>query len=263
MKKCLLGMLFLFVIATAFTACVIYDGTNHYLKTEDFYFTVNYYVDGDILQSNQYRAYIDTYENGEKSFGCYEQLLLPEVAGYSCHGWFFDNEAWTSEFTEDGLVTYFAAANYDINVYAKAEIIDYSITYENTKGANLEHLPKSYTIKTPTFTLAEILVDHYNFNGWYANGAKVTEINLGTVGDIALTADFTPTEYDIVYVDTKDAQNINPPTYNVESGDIVLNPLSKEGFRFEGWYIDGKRVEKITAANGGNIEVLAKWSVEQ
>jgi uncharacterized repeat protein (TIGR02543 family) len=81
----------------------------------------------------------------------------------------------------------------DDTVYADWTPTQYTITYNldgGTNGAN----PATYDIETATITLADATKDAYTFDGWYAEigyTTPVTEIVLGSTGDVELFAKFT------------------------------------------------------------------------
>ena len=57
-------------------------------------------------------------------------------------------------------------------------------------GAN----PATYTIETPTITLLDATKADHTFGGWYSDSeleVAVTEITLGSTGNVVLYAKFT------------------------------------------------------------------------
>ena len=48
--------------------------------------------------------------------------------------------------------------------------------------------------------------------------------------------------------------------YNIESEEIVLPTPVKEGYTFDGWYNDNKKITKIPAGTSGNITLTAHWT---
>ena len=71
----------------------------------------------------------------------------------------------------------------------------YDITYNLDDGTNDTGNPATYTIETATITLIAPTKSGYTFGGWYNNagfsGSAVTEITLGSTGDIELWAKWT------------------------------------------------------------------------
>jgi len=54
-------------------------------------------------------------------------------------------------------------------------------------------------------------------------------------------------------------QNDNPKVYTTVQTVILGNP-AKAGMTFDGWYLNGKRVTKISEGSTGDITLTAKWS---
>ncbi len=119
------------------------------------------------------------------------EVNLPEIADKNGYA-----DCWTFNSTE-----YLGGAKFTLtpeNSYAlvsKYTPITYSITYfDGNEQLNLA--PATYTVETATFTLPEYVKNGYVFNGWYTTptfeeGSKVTEIALGSYGDIELYAKTT------------------------------------------------------------------------
>ena len=112
--------------------------------------------------------------------------------------------------------------------------------------------------------------DGYTLSGWYTDEGKltlVTSIPFASDGNATLYAEFTIVTYTITYNGVKGAsfETANPITYTVESGDILLNNPSKEGYEFVGWYnnagFEGSAITGVAIASGsyGDKTFYAKW----
>jgi hypothetical protein len=91
-------------------------------------------------------------------------------------------------------------------VKANWEAIDYTITYENLKGASNPN-PATYTIESPAITFANLAnVTGYAFTGW-----SPANIPSGSTGNKTITAQWTAVVVDgYYYVDiTKPNDNGN------------------------------------------------------
>ena len=145
--------------------------------------------------------------------------------------------------------------------------IVYDITYELNGGVNAEENPDSYTIETSTITLGMPTRDYYDFCGWYDNsefaGDAVTQIALGSVGDVVLYAKWTPTVYEIKYnLDGGINAEGNPASYTVESDTIAFANPTRVGYMFKGWFVNEACTESITEISHGShgkVEIYAKW----
>lgn len=110
------------------------------------------------------------------------------TTGYKLEGWYFDT----------GLIDKVSATDIvkiedDANIYAKHVPIVYAITYDLDGGENGDN-PATYTVVTPTITLANATKESFTFEGWFSDAGKttaVTEITLGQTGEVTLYAKFT------------------------------------------------------------------------
>ena len=108
--------------------------------------------------------------------------------GYTFGGWYTES-AFTNPVTEIPLGSHGA-----ITLYAKFTAIEYAITYDLDEGVNSPANPATYTIVTPTITLAGATKEGFTFDGWFSDAGKtiaVTEIPLGSTGAVTLYAKFT------------------------------------------------------------------------
>ncbi len=185
-----------------------------------------------------------------------DMIILQDIRadGYTFDGWYYNGEK----------VTAIPAGSYGSKTLtAKWTAITYSITYQDEK--NLGHNgPDTYTVESNTIQLPTLSAAGYTFDGWYNGNTKVTSIKAGSIGDLVLTAKWTPITYTITYQDTKDQTNNNPTSYTIEDG-IVLQDLPANGYRlgyiFEGWYSGDEKVTEIQAGSQGNLVLKAKWSL--
>ena len=187
-------------------------------------------------------------------------LKDPVKAGYTFAGWYKDGE-FTDEITEIAQGT-----TGNITLYAKWELVSYTITYELDGGTNAPENPAGYNVETGTITLKAPTKDKYDFKGWYKDGeftTQVTEITQDTTGNITLYAKWLE-NYTITYeLDGGTNASENPESYNVETETITLKDPVKTGYTFAGWYsADNSPVTKIPQGSTGNITLYAKWELE-
>ena len=186
-------------------------------------------------------------------------LKDPVKPGYTFGGWYKDG-GFTTKVTE---ITQGTTGN--ITLYAKWELVSYTITYELDGGTNAEENPASYNVETETITLKAPTKDKYDFKGWYKDAeftTQVTEIPQGTTGDITLHAKWLE-NYTITYeLDGGTNASENPESYNVETETITLKDPVKPVYTFAGWYKDGEFTDEITEipqGTTGDITLYAKW----
>ncbi|MDD3947031.1 MAG: leucine-rich repeat protein, partial [Clostridia bacterium] len=103
--------------------------------------------------------------------------------GYMFVGWFdaVEDKTYAAEST-------YRTLSRAATLVAKWQIIEYEIQYNNMEGAvNAVSNPATYTIHTPTFTIAEPALSGHSFEGWYADESFITPaatvIQQGSTGD--------------------------------------------------------------------------------
>ena len=190
-------------------------------------------------------------------------LENPTKTGYEFKYW-LDSE-------ENQVTTIKKGSTGNLNLTAFWNTVKYSIVYE-ANGATLPDSvknPQLYTIED-VITLPVLSRKGYTFEGWFdSNDNQVTEIPAGSFGDIVLTAKWNAVVYTVTYV-TKNGANSKPNvnSYTVEdvAGDkvIELNPATRCGFKFEGWFKDdkfsGDAVEQIQNGDASDMVLYPKWS---
>ena len=139
--------------------------------------------------------------------------------------------------------------NATITLYAKWEIVTYTITYNNCDEATNTN-PANYTVETDTIELADATKTGYTFDGWYDNanltGEKITQIAKGSTGDITLYAKWIANKSGI----TITLPESNDPKINLQqvtNGDKVTFSANG-GFASYAWYIDGDQQATATSA---------------
>lgn len=151
-------------------------------------------------------------------------------------------------------------------VIPKLEKSEYSITYYVDSNDNylkqrlIENKNPSNYKTNDGLVLQDLVVDGYNFKGWYTKqigGDVVTEIPEGSKGDKVLYAQWEKVEYTIDF-DSPDAP-VPSTTYTVDRGITLTNP-SWFGYTFVGWSTKGKIVSAIEPGTTGNIVLHANWT---
>ena len=185
----------------------------------------------------------------------------PSKTGYQFAGWYKESSLTTAwSFSRDTVAS-------STTLYAKWTAATYAIAYYLNGGVNSPGAPTQYTIETPTFTLQSATRTGYSFAGWYSDSGlttQVSQIALGSSGNKSLYAKWSPIAYTISYnLDGGVNDASNPDTYTIESGAIVLQPATKPGCTFTGWYSDsglGSPVSQIASGSTGNLSLYAGWT---
>lgn len=163
----------------------------------------------------------------------------------------------------------------DITLYAKFEIIDYSITYK-IDGATWN----SYYTPNSSYNVLDAAISYipkgedlekvgYTFEGWYKDAdytEKITSL-VGLFEDITLYAKWEAITYSIEYKLNGGTweDNYRPFTDYTVRGITYLpsgNGLIKEGFVFDGWYdnseYEGTAIDSLVGRTG-DLTVYARW----
>ena len=138
-------------------------------------YTITYYTDNGELSLEK-----DTYTILDDSY----QIPKPNKKGYSFEGWFTD-QTFTNE-----IISIKKGTTGNIELYAKYEIITYSITI-HANGGMIESIPTEYTVESDDIVLPTTGAKvGYSFQGFYSNasfdGLPITVISKGSIGDLEL-----------------------------------------------------------------------------
>ncbi len=185
-------------------------------------------------------------------------LNAPTKTGYTFLGWKKDGEFvnsidpnWANHVTLDAIW----------------EATTFSITYHLDGGTNSDENPASYTIENKDIILSSPAKNGYDFAGWYLDRdfkKKIDKILGGTYGDINVYAKWETIEYSITYkLDGGTNSENNPSTYTVEDEIMLEDAVStKDGYSFDGWYLNGDRIESIVRGTTGDLIIEARWSAD-
>ena len=170
-------------------------------------FTVNYVLDGGTNAA--------TNPAGYNVFNLPIALAEATKEGYTFAGW-YDNAAFTGE----ALTEIPADAREDLTLYAKWDIITYTVSYDLAGGEGAETNPTAYTVVDAPVTLVAPTKHGYNFLGWYAGENKVEKL---TIGNVELVAKWELAEYTISY-------NLNGGDWSLNPGDLYEYGKDREAF---------------------------------
>ena len=217
-------------------------------------YTITYYLNGGVNNPLNPAKY--NIENQSLN------LYAPTKDGYNFIGWYNNNGCIQNkiEIVESNSLS-------NIELWARWELIDYTITYILDGGVNSNKNPLSYNIVSPTIILQCPEKNDYVFEGWYTDsqfkGSKITEITSGNFGDISLYAKWYD-NYAITYELDGGTNNINNPKfYNIKTVDLQLFEPSKENYVFLGWYnnreFNGMPLTQIDKNINADVILFSKW----
>ena len=70
----------------------------------------------------------------------------------------------------------------------------------------------------------------------------------------------SPRLYNISYLNTMGADNLNPNLYTVEDETIILSDIDVLGYKFDGWYLGDERIVEIASGTTlGDLALTARW----
>ena len=168
-------------------------------------------------------------------------LKDPAKAGYTFEGWYM-----AEDFTGNAVTEIVQGTTGNITLYAKWELVSYTITYVNVDGATNEN-PAGYNVETGTITLKDPVKTEYTFAGWYsADNSPVTKIPQGSTGDITLYAKWVTDIEGKVFV---------------RGGDATLNgkEVTLSSFWISPYEVTQEEFESLMAGNTNGIKPNSSW----
>ncbi|MBO7295795.1 MAG: InlB B-repeat-containing protein, partial [Clostridia bacterium] len=191
-------------------------------------------------------------------------LAAPERPGYVFQGWYSD------KIGGDMITEIQPGYVGDLTLYARWHAKQFSIQYVLEGGENAAENLTSYNITTK-FSFAEPTKRGYKFAGWFTDDAyteKISGIGSGSVGNLTLYAKWELEEYTITYDVPADVEHENElKKYTVETDATELLAASRNGYVFEGWYLDAKYTKAIAQIPGigliGDLTLYARFTPKQ
>ncbi len=184
------------------------------------------------------------------------KLPEPVRSNYIFLGWYLNGEKVDSiSNSQMGSLT----------LVAKWESVNYDIAYELNGGSFYDgaKIPDNYAEGVGLAELPVARRDSYVFDGWMLEGKLIDAIDPEHVGDVTLSAKWTPVVYTISY-QLNDGELLEEATEEYTIEDLVdLPAIQKVGYTFNGWLLNGDKVESIEVGTSGNLVLVADWEVNQ
>ena len=220
---------------------------------------------GDLLfkanyeDSKKYYLYFDTVGGSEidrlvSDNGVFNiPAQTPQKSGYNFVNWYVG---------KDYLIpvdnTYVAISK-SSTIYAKWELITYSVTFENCDLS-----PIYFNVETETFSIPAAEKLGHEFLGYTqfegASPVKNYSIPQGTHANIALTANFKVRQYTITF-DSLGGSDTSPLTADFGSEISAPAAPQKRYCDFIGWYLDAACTDlyEFTTMPATNLTLYAGW----
>ena len=246
------------------------DGTNNIGTT---FICANYHGNTELTAIYHANVYTITYvgdhiknaNNPTKyTYGKTITLKNPEMqAGYKFTKWTEEHGYVQSSMLISGAIG-------DLNIEAKSEVIEYTITYIANSGTLSTKNPTKYTVESPNIKLINPTRVGYTFKGWTGSNSNNPQENVtittGSVGNKSYTANWQLEIYTITYqLNGGTLSAVNPSEYTYESKDIYITNPTRKGYTFNGWSgtgIEGKSSNVVIPTKStGNREYVANYTI--
>ena len=180
---------------------------------------------------------------------------------YYFSGWAFASDATAAPES-------FGEAKSDTTLYALwTEAPTWSVTFNTLGfGVNVAFVQDGEKVSLPDSPKAA----GYKFVGWFTDTSfaetSAFDASKAINANVEVFAKWSLVEYDIVYIMGSGGNNENNPvTYTIKTPTIKLQPPTKKGYNFDGWYYDADFVNtatQITEGSTGKVKLYAKWEVK-
>ena len=166
----------------------------------------------------------------------------PEKTDYEFKGWYFDNETFKIQLTENYYQN--SILENDVNVYAYYQLIEdvpteYRVSFETNGGSAVEDIVTSLIETEPKTTKPG-----FTFDGWYTEETfqhKVT-FPYEVTNDQTLYAKWEANTYNVHFV-----LNGGTGVNDIKTDKIEVEPIPiKDGYTFLGWYFDSTFSNRVS-----------------
>ena len=237
------------------------QGLTVYAKWSATPYAVTCLLNGGALQNED--RIPATYTIEDKAF----TLPAPTRKGYNFGGWYLN-----AEFSGDKTDTIAGGQTGDLTLYAKWNLITYTIAYNLMDGSlpSGASNPSEYTVESGDITLVNPTHTGWDFTGWSGTGltgtAKSVVIPAGSTGNRSYTANWTVNSYTVTFKyqdgSTADTQKTIPYGRKYE----LPNAPVRAGYTFNGWFTAETGGIKITSDTAmtetANHTLYAQWNAK-
>ena len=232
-------------------------------KSYDMYNTSSsniVYTYFNVNKTATYKIYYSS-SHYSSSYGVYFKIynLTSGVTIKSNSSYYSTSFSYISFNAKAGDVIYIAMYNYyGYSCYSYVYFEGFNELTETTTG--VEHIQVSFD---SAFELPEPTKDGYKFLGWYNNDDTLVSNGIWKLTNgLHLTAKWEVIAYNINYHLDGGTNHTDAEEKFTIHDTIVLKEPTREGYIFEGWYLNSSFNEKIESFSETNkdIDVYAKWT---
>jgi len=178
----------------------------------------------------------------ERIFNVNNEITLKYtlMTGYRFLGWYSGDEQLSSE-----LSYTFTAPASDLNIEARCELIEYTLSVSGTSGGAISSAGGIKTV-VDEITLVATEEKGYDFIGWYIGDTVYSYDNEITfmmpAHDYALEARFIEAFVDVQVVSGFNGSASGSTQQQPKDSELTVVATPDEGYRFVGWYLNGEIV---------------------
>ena len=209
--------------------------------------------------------YADNTKNPE-SYTAAKKISLknPVWAKHTFAGW-YDNP----NFRGKKVTAIAKGSEGDITLYAKWTEFTYSLSFNANGGTGAVPASASYSDSDRIILPDALERDGYEFLGWntaksgkgtsYAPGSVVSSLASKNKGKVTLYAQWNPITYTVTFSE----EGVSPITYTAAKGAKLPKLRTKDGKKFDGWYMDeafaSPKITSIAKGSSTDCTLYAKW----
>ena len=206
-------------------------------------YSISYNLNGGSLNDlpNTYNVETPTFVLGK-----------PTKKGYTFTGWSGTDVNGTSinvSIEKGSIGNRFYVANYEANQYT----ITYSYDYDSLSENQIVTYDDDFSLLEPSRA-------GYTFDGWYYNNQKVESGKWNIDSDVTLIARWSMNRYSITYYLYGGTNHPDNPYSFTYFDEFILKDPQRNGYTFDGWYLDDTRVEAIPSGTNEGIILQARWT---
>ncbi|MFP4478351.1 MAG: InlB B-repeat-containing protein [Candidatus Izemoplasmatales bacterium] len=178
---------------------------------------------------------------------------IPLKEGYEFIDWYLDEELTEAFVMSTSILG-------EVTLYAKWQALDFLIVFEENGGSDVEDITSAY-LSEITLPM-DVTREGYTFLGWYQDMdlTQVFDQTTMPLDGVTLYAKWQPLDYTILFEENGGSE-VSDMTAAYESTILLPTDLTKQGYAFDGWYMDMDLSESFdqTTMPLDGITLYAKW----